>query len=46
MAGYTNTFNSGEKCSNAAKTCRQLNEVICDDQDTASTAIGRLFLKV
>ncbi|EPB85948.1 hypothetical protein HMPREF1544_07280, partial [Mucor circinelloides 1006PhL] len=31
----------GETCSNTTKACMQLNEVICDDQGTASTAIGR-----
>ncbi|KAL0137057.1 hypothetical protein V8B55DRAFT_1416800 [Mucor lusitanicus] len=32
----------GETCSNAStKTCRQLNEELCDDQDTISTTIGR-----
>lgn len=39
----------GETCSNATKTCRQLNEEICDDQVTNSTTIGRridLLMKV
>lgn len=49
MTSYTNAFNSGETCSNATKTCRQLNEEICDDQVTNSTTIGRridLLMKV
>lgn len=42
MTSYTNAFDSGETCSNAStKTCRQLNEELCDDQDTISTTIGR-----